>query len=69
MGRGGKNCNTEGILEEYMSLGPQYVIVTKCLKEGVPIIFDVDNEPRLEILEDALGHQILWQVVSLQPIL
>ena len=59
-GRCGKECTTDGIPEEYRCLGAQSVTITVCLKEGVPIIFDLHSEPRVEILEDAVGYQILW---------
>lgn len=68
-GRCGKECMTDGIPEEYCSLGAQRVTVTECMKEGVPIIFDVNNEPRVEILEEAVGYQILWPVMYLHECL
>ena len=68
-GRCGKHCTTEDIPEEYRSLGAQSVTVTECLKEGVPIIFDVDNEPPVETLDDAVGYQILWPIMYLQRVL
>ena len=68
-GRCGKECTTDGIPEEYRILGAQTVTVTECLKEGVPIIFDLHNEPRVEILEDAVGYQILWPVMYLHEVL
>ena len=68
-GRCGQKCTADGIPEEYRSMGAQSVIVTECLKEGVPIIFDVKDEPRVENLEDAVGYQILWPVMYLQEVL
>ena len=63
------DCTTEGTIEEYRSLGAQFVIVTECFKEGVPIIFDMANRPRVEILDDAIGYQILWPIMYLQRVL
>ena len=68
-GRCGKECTTDGIPEEFRSMGAQSVTVTECLKEGVSIIFDLHNEPRVEILEDAVGYQILWPVMYMQKVL
>ena len=68
-GRCDKHCTTEDILEEYRSLGAQSVTVTECLKEGVPLIFDMDNEPRVENVDDAVGYQILWPVMFMQRVL
>lgn len=68
-GRCGKECTTDGIPEEYQSMGAQKVTVTECLKEGVPIIFDVQNEARVELLEDAVGYQIMWPVMYMQKVL
>ena len=68
-GRCGKHCTTEDILEEYRSLGAQSVTVTECVKEGVPLIFDMDSEPRVENVDDAVGYQILWPVMFMQRVL
>jgi len=68
-GRCGKECTTDGIPEEYRSMGAQKVTITECMKEGVSIIFDVHNEPRVEALEDAVGYQILWLVMYMQKVL
>ena len=68
-GRCGKHCTIKDILEEYRSMGAQSVTVTECLKEGVSLIFDMDNEPRVEILDDAIGYQILWPIMYLQRVL
>ena len=68
-GRCGKHCTTEDISEEYRELGAQSVTVTECLKEGVPLILDMDNEPRLENLDDAVGYRILWPMMYLQRVL
>lgn len=68
-GRCAKHCTTEDIGEEYRSLGAQDVTITECLKEGVPLIFDMDTEPRAENVDDALGYQILWPVMYLQRVL
>ena len=68
-GQCGKECTTDGIPEEYRSLGAQSVTITECLKEGVPIIFDLHIEPRVEILEDAVGYQILWPVLYMHEVL
>ena len=68
-GRCGKHSTTEDIIEEYKTLGAQSVTVTECLKEGVPLILDMDNEPRLENLDEAIGYQILWPIMYLQRVL
>ena len=68
-GRCVKHCTREDIPEEYRSMGAQSVTITECLKEGVPLIFDMDNEPRVEILDDAVGYCILWPIMYLQRVL
>jgi hypothetical protein len=68
-GRCGKECTADGIADEYRSMGAQAVTITECLKEGVPVLVDVHNEPRVENLDDAVGYQILWPVMYLQQVL
>ena len=68
-GRCGHHCMTEDILEEYKCLGAQSVIVTECLKERVPLILDMDNEPLVETIDEAVGYQILWPIMYLQRVL